>query len=73
MSEHTSDEFHNALARRLWKSKSLQPVCCSNYIVGRKFESYLGTQVVFELRSSVNSHASHLIIVTQQVMTRLLL
>jgi len=42
MSEHTSDEFHNALARRLWKSKSLQPVCCSNYIVGCKFESYLG-------------------------------
>src|SRR3954466_2268251 len=32
MSEHTSDVFHNALARRLWKSECLQPICCSNYI-----------------------------------------
>src|SRR3954452_3844286 len=42
--EPTSDEFHNALARRLWKSESLQPVCCSNYTAGSSFECYLGVR-----------------------------
>src|SRR4051794_8972014 len=56
MSEHTSDVFHNALARRLWKSECLQPVCCSNYrlVVGSKTD--WGPNSLFELRSLVNSH-----------------
>src|SRR5947209_15477968 len=38
-------DFHNASARRLWKSEYLQHLCCSNYTKGCRFESYLRSQI----------------------------
>src|SRR5439155_26488503 len=46
---------HNALARRLWKSECLQPICCSNYkrVVGSKLVR--GAQFAFRTSLLRNS------------------